>query len=203
PLPPEEVKTPRLVLEGDSYDFDNTVYFVPPRREPLAVVYLGRDDTGDAKGLRFYFESAVDSAGSDHVELVFRTPEAPELLPTDKKTHLVVVATTPSREQRDTLRAFVRQGGQLLYVLTSAEQGKELGELLEVESLSLTEAEVSGYTMLKGIDFTHPMFASMASPQFSDFTQIRFWKYRQLDLQQLPEARVVATFERGDPAIVE
>src|SRR5690606_3127880 len=99
PLPPTSAQSPRLVLEGDPYDFDNTIYFVPPRHEPLAVVYLGRDDTGDAKGLRFYFESAVESAGSEHVELVTRTPEVTELLAADKKTHLVVVTATPSAEQ--------------------------------------------------------------------------------------------------------
>ena len=36
--------------------------------------------------------------------------------------------------------------------------------------------------MLGEIDFAHPLFAAMAGPRFNDFTQIRFWKYRRVDL---------------------
>ena len=201
--PPAEATSPRLVLQGDAHDFDNTIYFVPPRREPLAVVTLGFDGAGDAQGLRFYFESAVEAAGAEEVELVARGAEDAELLPADKRTHLVVAAASPSDQQREQLTQYVERGGTLLVVLTTATGSDWLGQLLGVESLEVTEAEVAGYTMLGKIDFTHPLFATMASPQFSDFTQIRFWKYRQLDLQRLPQARAVAQFEGGAPAIVE
>lgn len=201
--PPVDAKEPRLVLQGDAHDFDNTVYFVPPRSEPLAVVYLGLDDTGDAQGLRFYFESAVEATGSEVIELVTRTPADESLLVADKRTQLVVVAAQPSEAQLAELEKYLAEGGQALVVLTTAEETEWLGPLLGSESLAVTEADVAGYTMLGKIDLNHPLFAAMASPQFSDFTQIRFWKYRQLDAAQLEGARVVAAFEGGDPAIVE
>jgi hypothetical protein len=43
----------------------------------------------------------------------------------------------------------------------------------------------------------------MAGPKFNDFTQIRFWKYRKLQLPEADGRRVVARFESGDPAIIE
>jgi hypothetical protein len=57
--------------------------------------------------------------------------------------------------------------------------------------------------MLGEIAFDHPLFAPMAGPQFNDFTHIRFWKHRRLDAAALPEARVLARFEGGDPAILQ
>jgi hypothetical protein len=57
--------------------------------------------------------------------------------------------------------------------------------------------------MLGQIDFKDPVFAPFADPRFSDFTKIHFWKYRQVDLKQLPGGRVLARFDSGDPALIE
>ena len=59
------------------------------------------------------------------------------------------------------------------------------------------------YAMFAEIDFRHPLFASFADPKYSDFTKIHFWKYRRLDTAAVPEARVVAKFDNGDPALLE
>jgi hypothetical protein len=61
----------------------------------------------------------------------------------------------------------------------------------------------STYAMLGEIDFRHPLFAPFADPRFSDFTKIHFWKYRRVDLKAIPNARAVARFDNGDPAIFE
>jgi hypothetical protein len=57
--------------------------------------------------------------------------------------------------------------------------------------------------MFGEIDFRHPLFAALADPLYSDFTQIHVWKYRRLDAAAIPGARVLARFDRGDPAVVE
>ena len=57
--------------------------------------------------------------------------------------------------------------------------------------------------MLTEIDFKHPLFAAFADPRFSDFTKIHFWKYRRLDFSARTDARLLAKFDNGDPAIVE
>jgi hypothetical protein len=57
--------------------------------------------------------------------------------------------------------------------------------------------------MLAEIDFRHPVFAPFVDPRFSDFTKIHFWKHRRLDPAGLPDARVLAKFESGDPALLE
>ena len=55
--------------------------------------------------------------------------------------------------------------------------------------------------MLGEIAFDHPLFAPLAGAQFNDFTKIRFWKHRKLDPASLGDARVLARFEGGDPAL--
>lgn len=57
--------------------------------------------------------------------------------------------------------------------------------------------------MLAEIEFRHPLFAPFADPRFNDFTRLHFWKHRRLDVAGIPGARVVARFDRGDPALVE
>ena len=53
------------------------------------------------------------------------------------------------------------------------------------------------------IDFNHPLFAPFADARFNDFTKIHFWKYRRVDAAKLPNTRVLAKFDSGDPAILE
>jgi hypothetical protein len=47
------------------------------------------------------------------------------------------------------------------------------------------------------------LFAPFRPPQFSDFTGIRFWKYRRLVLPGQVQTRILARFEGGDPALLE
>jgi len=49
----------------------------------------------------------------------------------------------------------------------------------------------------------NPLFAPFADPRFSDFTKIHFWKHRRIDPAGLPEARIVAGFDDGSPALLE
>jgi hypothetical protein len=57
--------------------------------------------------------------------------------------------------------------------------------------------------MFGQMDFTHPLFAPFSDPRFGDFTKIRFWKHRKLSTEKLPGARVIASYDDNDPAILE
>ena len=56
--------------------------------------------------------------------------------------------------------------------------------------------------MLGDIDFAHPLFASFDDPRFADFTSIHFWKHRQIDVDELPDCRILARFDDGTHAVV-
>jgi len=78
-----------------------------------------------------------------------------------------------------------------------------LARLAGANGLTADEAGGADYAMFGTIDFSHPLFAPFADPRYSDFTRIHFWRHRRLDATRLPEARVPARFDNGDPALIE
>ena len=207
-VPPADpaLVAPRLVLTGDAQDFDNVHYVVANDRRRTAVAYLGKDAANDPQGMRFYLERAVTSDPSRDVrveefdQIAERLASAnggPDVPP------LVVVGTAPTEAQAEILRKYATGGGTVLYALDSAAAGAGLAALLDIDELPVEEASVNDYTMLGEIDFTHPLFAAMAGPQFNDFTQIRFWHYRKINLSSVDDVRIAARFENHDPAVFE
>jgi len=75
--------------------------------------------------------------------------------------------------------------------------------LIGAPDLSASEASVANYAMFGQMDFTHPLLAPFSDPRFGDFTKIRFWKHRKLASEKLPGARVIASYDHNDPAILE
>jgi hypothetical protein len=104
-------------------------------------------------------------------------------------------------------------GGAVLVGARSAESGTALLRQCGLEDVALTESSVRRDAMWGEIDFEHPLFAPFAEAQFSDFTGIRFWKHRALEVAgkridgataQLPHGgRVLTRFDDGAPAFVE
>jgi hypothetical protein len=200
--PPDEAVCERLRLTGDAFDFDNTIYVAARPREERSVLYLGTDEQNDPEGLRYYLDRALVGGTMDLVSLTTVSPNASLDIKNPRATPLAVVGTEPPAGQVQALRGYINQGGTVLWVATRADSDAMLGELLGTPALSLEEAAVDRYTMLSEIAFNHPLFAPMAAPQFNDFTQIYFWKYRRL-VGDIPNATVLAQFEKGDPAIIE
>jgi len=102
-----------------------------------------------------------------------------------------------------TLHDQISAGKTLLFVPKSQAAAPTLARLLGLPRLSLEETRPASYAMLAEIDFRHPLFAPFADPRFSDFTKIHFWKYRRLDPAAIPNARILAKFDGGDPALLE
>jgi hypothetical protein len=116
---------------------------------------------------------------------------------------MFVVSDTISETLATALRNELKEGKTVLFAPTSAKAAETLGTLLEQSSLSAEEAAPRNYAMFGEIDFRHPLFVPFADPRFSDFTTIHFWKYRRVDPGKVPNARVVAKFDNGDPAILD
>jgi hypothetical protein len=87
--------------------------------------------------------------------------------------------------------------------MNDAQTAKTLGQLAGASDVNATEATVANYGMFGQMDFTHPLFAPFSDPRFGDFTKIRFWKHRKLSSDKLPGARVIASYDDNDPAILE
>ncbi|MGD9855888.1 MAG: BatA domain-containing protein, partial [Planctomycetaceae bacterium] len=109
----------RLILEGDDHDFDNEAYLpeTAPRTLAAAVLSTGRED--DPQGLWYYAARALASTPVRAVEVrALSEVLSPEFA---AAPDLIVVAASPSVEQAGRLRAFLENGGTVLFVPLSAD----------------------------------------------------------------------------------
>jgi hypothetical protein len=192
-----------LRLEGDSYAFDNALYFANQQREETTVLFVGTDRPDDPSGLLYYLERVFQSTPGRSVRIVAQPPSGELNWERSRSMALVVLAADANPANIGRLQQFVRGGGTLLYVITGPGQSATLAALVGGSPGKIDEATVGHDVMLGEMAFDHPLFAALAGPQFNDFTKIRFRKYQRIDAKLLPEARILARFETGDPAIVE
>lgn len=192
-----------IMLQGDDEDFDNTVFVVSPETARLTVLYLGSEAAGDPKQPLYFLERAFQETRRQMVQVLARPPGAPILDPEARTAMLFLVSDPLPAESARALHEQVTEGKTALVTLKSDGMAPTLARLVGLDHLNLEEARPNNYAMLAEIDFRHPLFAPFADPRFSDFTKIHFWKYRRLEANALPGARVVARFDSGDPALVE
>jgi hypothetical protein len=194
----------RIVLRGDDHDFDNTFYVVPLEMQQAAVLYVGADVADDAQGLLHYLKLAVTNDALRTVTV--RTPaaaDAPPLLG-DPAPQLVVVSHSVSPEWEAILRPYVERGGMLLLVPADDESAASLPTFFDDLEIGIApKGSDRDYLLLGDINFAHPLFAPFASPRYSDFTKIHFWKHRRVSLKEKATTAVVARFDNGDPAVLE
>ncbi len=204
PRPPKSASGRTLLLKGDSYDFDNTLYFADSRRDEKTVHYLGKDQAADTSGLLYYLERVFLDT-SDQTVRVIAAPASDELAWTapDRSIPLVIVTseTTPANARR--LREYAQGGGTVLWVPHGPGRAETLAIVADVSSVNIEETGRETDVMLREIAFDHPLFAPFAAAQFNDFTKIHFWRHRRLSDRALGESRVLARFEDGDIALLE
>jgi hypothetical protein len=78
-----------------------------------------------------------------------------------------------------------------------------LAKLLELDQLPASEAKIADYALLGEIDRKHPYLQGFSEARFADFTKVHFWRHRTLDIDNLEKARVLASFDSGEPAWFE
>ena len=203
PTPPQERTPQRLKLTGDQQTFDNICYVA--RRSPweAKVLFIGEEAETGPESLLFFLEPVFPSTATRTVEIFdWRTSENEP--PLEGATiSLVIVGEELTEQQLVWCREWFKSGGQGVFVARTAEQASQLYSLLEIAPQPVREADVPDYEMLASVDFTHPVFAPFDDPRFADFSKLRFWKHRVIDVDAIPEAKVLASFEGNSPAILE
>ena len=211
-VPPGEsrvVKVPRapglatLRLKGDVHGFDNTLYLATEVKGEATVLYVGNDAPDDAEGLLYYLARVFEDTPRRTVKVVSKKPTEPLTIDSPRSEPLVVLAGETGAENATRLRKHAEAGGTVLHVVTAPGPSPTLAALADSPSTEALEAPPGRDAMLGEIAFDHPLFAPLAGAQFNDFTKIRFWKHRRIDSKSLGDARVLARFEGGDPAVVE
>lgn len=197
------VAAEQLRLTGDEVDFDNTAHYVPPKAEQIKVVFAGDDDSRDSQRLLYYLKRAFPETRRQIVQVIARPANAP--IPADDilSAPLLIVGDVLTPESTATAREFLDNGKPVLLVMKSIASARTLADLTGLGGVAAEESANDGYALLGQLDFAHPLLAPFADPRFSDFTKIHFWKHRKLDVAQFKNARVIARFDKGDPALLE
>lgn len=202
----DDLAADRIVLRGDDQDFDNTYYVVPPLKQAATVLYAGSDKPDSSEGLQYFLRLAVANDPLRQVEVRSIDEKQPLFSPAEGPPGLVVVARAVPAEIQAALNSYVERGGTLLLVPENREAAQLLPTFLDDVQLSdETKKSIAPdkYLLLGEIDFTHPVFAPFASPRYSDFTKIHFWKHLRVTLKAPAKTHVVARFDNGDPVILE
>ncbi len=188
----------RLILTGDDHEFDNTLYLAPQLKQQINIVYLGADDPNDPKEMLYYVQRCFAASRALNPQIIF-APESADIA----KASFMIIADVLEREQASAVKQYLESGRTALLVMKSPRAATDLGALTGISNLQVEEADIDEYAMLDRIEFNHPLLAPFAEPQFGDFTGIHFWKHRRVNMAELPEARVLASFDGNEPAVFE
>lgn len=191
-----------LFVSGDAHDFDNEVYVSPVEARPLRVLFVDESGTPDTAGSPlFYLQRALQPTPALNPILTKSDDIAEANLSSQQ---IIVVAGEWATDTAERLREFADKGGLVLAIPSDSTSADAFAALTE-DSWKLTEATGDDYAMLADLDFDHPVLAPFARAQIRDFTKIRFWKHRQLELAEPDpdKTTILATFDGESPAFVE
>jgi hypothetical protein len=183
----------------DALPADNAFHFVLSPGQAVSVLVV---DGGSAQSSLFLREALAIGE-----EPGFRADSrrASEFRAGDVANRSVVVlndVSFPSGDVGRRLRAFVEAGGGLIMALgeRAGTGGSDAADVVPGTPGRTTDRAGAGAT-LGYLDYSHPVFELFRGPRSGDFTAARFFRYRPVDPPA--DARVLARFDDGTPALVE
>jgi hypothetical protein len=199
-----------LELVGDESDLGNRFFVLNSPPNAVAVTYLGELVEQPTKPLYFFRRSLTDTSS---LTIDLAHPQTPDeivaRLAGDGKAGLIAVAGTDldptlrTAEVWNSIGEAVKSGAHLLWVVTEADQSAMDQVLGQGWSVETTQGVGEGeYAMWSGMQFEHRLFAPFANPRYSDFTGIKFWKWRQVTIPDDAKALVLANYDRGGNAVI-
>lgn len=193
-----------LIVSGDTHLFDNEVHVSPVQPRPLRVRFLGKESDAESAGSPlFYLRRALQP--TPVLQPIVSSSESVEEL--DPNATEIVVAPGPWNPAAGAaLHRFAEKGGLILALPSSDTTTEAFAALTGRAEWKLSEAAVAEFSLLADLDFEHPVLEPFARAQIRDFTKIRFWKHRLLEMGQAPfgdGTRILATFDGEAPAFLE
>ena len=180
--------------DGEGQEFDNRLFLAPRKAASIKLQFMGAGKPDDSNRPEYYFRRAFSLSKVLNPSFVDDLEENPSIL---------TIARSLNPEETTKVRNLLKAGGRALLVVRETSMAKTLGELAGGKTPRLNEYD-GKYSLLQNIDFDHPTLGEFRDPRWRDFTQIHFWKHREVDPADLPDgSKVIAEFDSGAPAWIE
>lgn len=198
--PPNSTNATALNLTGDTQDFDNRLYLAPPQPRTVRIHFLGDEATRDEAASPLYYLSRALQPTATLAPALAASPA----LPAQSPDIIFLSGSTPNNETTTRLRDFVQQGGFLVHVIAAPGDAALLKALTGLNDLAIAAGDTSDdYRMLADVKIEHPLLKPFADPKLRDFTKLRFWKHRPLEIKDAAgKLETLAKFDNGHPAIL-
>ncbi len=175
---------------------DDALSFVASPGGDLDVVLVDPLGTGDSN---LYLRGALGIAeGAGFATTVSRSvPDAATL--TEAEVAILNGGAFPGGNAGDRLRAFVEDGGGLLFVLGD----RSTVPAVHVDFLPATvgvASEGDGERHIGFVDYDHAIYEAFRGPRSGDFSLASFYRTRALTET---DGQVLARFDDGTPALIE
>jgi hypothetical protein len=177
-------------LTGDDFAFDNEAAWARPIRPTAKIRYLGTGEKSDSTESLFFLSRAMQPTPAYEIDI---RPDAPS-------PDLTVASGAMNPADLDSFIAHLKAGGNGLLTIRDTRSAEALAKILNLPASETREATVNDFALLGQIDFDSSIFSPFADPRYSDFSSIRFWKYRVLPAPLIASAKILARFDSGDPA---
>ena len=187
----------RLAIRGDAAEFDNQFHFAQNRQQTVRIVYIGGDKPNDAEGSLFYLKSAFQKSSTFDFQVEAVSGKSTDPL---QEADLFVIGDAVDDPLAQALGQAIEGGSTALMVVQSPSQAANLGQWLGADGVVIRDIVSSDFTQLKSLKLKHEVLAVFRDARFNDFTNLHFWKHREL--QNLPDEGidVLARFDSGAPA---
>ncbi|HSJ01372.1 MAG: BatA domain-containing protein [Verrucomicrobium sp.] len=193
-----------LQLGGDALDFDNRLYVAHPKPRELRLLCIGTQlSRSNTSSPLFYLVRALQPSAT--LKPVVVEKEATQFSAADLPgTAVVFVFGDLPEATLPLLKEWASAGGSVVNVAQSGDRGSVLQALTGWSTVTLSEA-ISKEALLQDLKFDHITLRSFAEAGVRDFSKIRFWKHRALQLppEAAEKAQVLARFDDQTPAWLE
>lgn len=206
----------RIVLAGDAWDGDNTLFIVQPTRTSQQVLFCGSQQVAREEDLSYFLKQAPLSTELARREVVVvNAEELPERLAAPETCAVVLEPTAAVLGQAAAIEQFADAGGIVLVCLSRPMADADgqtvpppavtnfLRSLMQESELMVSEGETRDFSLLAKVDFAHSVFAPLSDPRFNDFSKLRFWSHRQVALPADSPVLSVASFDNQAPLLLE
>lgn len=184
PTMPENASS--LELTGDSEPFDNRFYVSARKPVELQILCLETTDRPEKESLGFSVAHPVEYA---YTSFHFVCSSSRFLGPLARTDECALMGSVIFLAicRFDCLCKHLEDKGHVLWVWDRPSDSKTDYASLYESSFEepigqVTEAKLKDYAMWQKIDFESPLFRDLSDSKFNDFTKVRFWQHRRLEL---------------------